>query len=87
MVALRTSSKLRLGLSVDLLSLPVRNIILNQNDSEIKNATIKRSIGTIGQTTKSISLYYGLNYPVVGQYEVMNNEGMLTNSTGERLIN
>lgn len=65
----------------------VRNIILNQNDSEIKNATIKRSIGTIGQTTKSISLYYGLNYPVVGQYEVMNNEGMLTNSLGERLIN
>ena len=65
----------------------VRNIILTQGASEIQDATITRTISSAGQTSKSIELYYGLNYPLVGQYEVMNNEGMLTNSTGTRLIN
>ena len=65
----------------------VRNIILTQGASEIQDATITRTINLAGQTSKSIELYYGLNYPVVGQYEVMNNEGMLTTSLGARLIN
>jgi len=60
----------------------VRNVILKQNGYEIKNATITRSIGNVNQTAKSIDLYYGLNYPLIGQYEVYNNVGLITNSSG-----
>ena len=60
----------------------VRNVILNQKAYEIKNATITRSIGNPNQISKSINLYYGLNYPLLGQYEVYNNVGLITNSSG-----
>ena len=60
----------------------VRNVILQQNGYEIKNATITRTIGNVNQTAKSIDLYYGLNYPLIGQYEVYNNVGLITNSSG-----
>jgi hypothetical protein len=60
----------------------VRNVILEQNGYEIKNATITRTIGNVNQTAKSIDLYYGLNYPLIGQYEVYNNVGLITNSSG-----
>lgn len=60
----------------------VRNVILRQNGYEIKNATITRTIGNTNQTAKSIDLYYGLNYPLLGQYEVYNNVGLITNSSG-----
>jgi hypothetical protein len=60
----------------------VRNVILKQNGYEIKNATITRSIGNPNQISKSINLYYGLNYPLIGQYEVYNNIGFITNSSG-----
>ena len=60
----------------------VRNVILRQNGYEIKNATITRTIGNANQTAKSIDLYYGLNYPLLGQYEVYNNVGLITNSSG-----
>ena len=65
----------------------VRNIILTQSNVEIENATITRSIGTTGQTAKSIELLYGLNYPYVGEYEVKNNIGMITNSSGTPWVN
>jgi hypothetical protein len=60
----------------------VRNVILQQNGYEIQNATITRSIGNINQTEKSIDLYYGLNYPLIGSNEVYNNVGLITNSSG-----
>jgi len=60
----------------------VRNVILQQNGYEIKNATITRTIGNVNQTAKSIELYYGLNYPLIGQYAVYNNVGLITNSSG-----
>jgi hypothetical protein len=60
----------------------VRNVILQQNGYEIQNATITRSIGNANQTEKSIDLFYGLNYPLIGQYEVYNNVGLITNSSG-----
>jgi len=60
----------------------VRNVILKQNGYEIKNATITRTIGNPSQISKSINLYYGLNYPLLGQYEVYNNIGLITNSSG-----
>jgi hypothetical protein len=60
----------------------VRNVILKQNGYEIKNATITRNIGNPNQISKSINLYYGLIYPLIGQYEVYNNIGFITNSSG-----
>lgn len=60
----------------------IRNIILSQKDYEIKQATITRYIGVQNQTAKSIDLFYGLIYPYIGSYNVYNNVGLITNSSG-----
>ena len=60
----------------------VRNVILSQQQYSIEQATVTRYIGNINQTAKEIDLYYGLNYPLVGEYNVFNNAGLITDFYG-----
>lgn len=63
----------------------IKNVKLTQDDSQIKQVVLNRTIGDSNQIATSIDIPYGAVYPFADASPIRNNVGLLLDANGEYL--